>query len=122
MVSGLGDPTFEDDKNALLDIYAYVARHVNGNSDLALKDLNGRKMVEIGAQIFTLKADAPEMELAVPEEGVDRYRFIKSVTGLESKIMYGANNVVYHDTKQLRKRAVRRQRRGGECRSSEQQV
>ncbi|KIK51460.1 hypothetical protein GYMLUDRAFT_64827 [Collybiopsis luxurians FD-317 M1] len=78
-ISGLGSKQFDEDINAIIDIYAELARQVGQIEVFEIKDSEGRRMLEIGNRVFTPQWEAPNMEWIEPQREVDPERTIESM-------------------------------------------
>ncbi|KAF9066651.1 hypothetical protein BDP27DRAFT_1423680 [Rhodocollybia butyracea] len=94
VVSGLGSEGFDRDIEAVMDVYAILARHVPGLKPIEIKDLGRYSGLEFSSRLFTPKNEAPNMEWAVIDEMIDSNNFLHNVKASGVGYVYGDENVV----------------------------
>ncbi|KAF9028521.1 hypothetical protein BDP27DRAFT_1375738 [Rhodocollybia butyracea] len=94
VVSGLGNEGFDKDVEAVMDVYAILARHVQGLKPIEIKDLGRYSGLEFSSRVFTPKNEAPNMEWAVIDETVDSNNFLRDMKASGVGYVYGDENVV----------------------------
>ncbi|KAJ3891942.1 hypothetical protein GG344DRAFT_64999 [Lentinula edodes] len=95
-ISGLGNDRFQKDCDALMEIYARVARHVPELGAIEIKGAGDYGALEISSRIFTPREQAQTMGWADIGEDIDSSGFIKDVKASNAPYVYGEENVVYY--------------------------
>lgn len=95
MVSGLGSEGFDKEVEAVMDLYAILARHVQGLKPIEIKDLGRYSGLEFSSRIFTPKSEAPNMEWAVIDDTIDSNSFMQDVKASGVAYVHGDENVVH---------------------------
>lgn len=95
-ISGLGDEYFERECEAIMEVYAALARHAEGVSPFAIQSTGRHATLEFSSRVFTPKSEAPAMEWAVVGEDMDGNGFIRDIKASGVEYVYGDENVVYY--------------------------
>ncbi|KIK60849.1 hypothetical protein GYMLUDRAFT_59251 [Collybiopsis luxurians FD-317 M1] len=96
-ILGLGSKQFDKDVNAIINIYAELAGQVGKIECFQIKEVEGRRMLEIGNRIFMLKREAPNMEWFVPLCEVNSESTIESQNTEQSTFTHNIENVVHFE-------------------------
>lgn len=84
------------DVDAILDVYALFSRNVTGLGMMQTKGTSELPLIEAGNRIFTPKIEAPSMQPAEIQTGIDSDGFIANVNAFDTSYVYGEENVVLY--------------------------
>ncbi|KAJ3729839.1 hypothetical protein C8R42DRAFT_716094 [Lentinula raphanica] len=102
-ITGMGNEAFNNDREGIMELYAYFARISNGLAPVEFKKASEREVVEFGNRLFTPKEEAPDMEWADIQDDMDTLGFMQWVKKNEMGLIYGEENVVRYGEEYTKK-------------------